>query len=256
MWRRLLLVSTLAGCSLLTNLDTLATDTSDASTDVATDAGTDSPGPDGGDGGKCSPPAFCDDFDQGALGARWSGVQTSSFAALSLSNDAVSPPNAFSAVISAGSPASDRVAMLTEQFPTIKSLDCTFEMQILQTSTTERINFFSVYVNNPSFSGYQFNVFINPDGTSLLEEWAVYPDGGSFITGQPFGKLAQKTWLHMEVIVDYTASARVFADGSPLAAIKMVTQTPVSEMFMFGVHDNGTGAWSVLFDDLVCMPTF
>lgn len=74
------------------------TASSDASTDgVGMDGGVDTTMPDAAPeaGALCTPGpgVFCDDFDQGALGGRWTS-RSEMRGALSLVNDAVSPPNA------------------------------------------------------------------------------------------------------------------------------------------------------------------
>jgi hypothetical protein len=199
------------------------------------------------DASLCVSPCFEDNFDSGPLGARWSGFATTQDGTLSLGTNAVSQPNALHATIAASGSAIDRQALLREAIPAMRSIQCSFDLYVAQEATTERSRFLSLFVNNAIWSGYELNAWIQSDGTTLLEEWGICADGTcNFITGNPGAPLgATPRWVHIDFQADYAGSARLYADGNPIAAIALYPQTPSGESFFVGVRSNGTGAWDL-----------
>jgi hypothetical protein len=143
------------GCSLLIDLsDTTGGRGSDAAPDVVADAGegTDGlassdagngngdAGVDADEGGSAHPPGtwcatdapslwFCDDFDDGALGARWTGatLQVAGSATLSTTNRS-SAPNGFDIGCPALTPSTFLTEALTESIPAASKVTLAFDL--------------------------------------------------------------------------------------------------------------------------------
>jgi len=221
--------------------------------DDQADGGVDAPG----DAPACDPPSFCDDFDHGPLGATWSGFNTSADGVLALESTNVrSPPYALSVTLNEPADASvGRQAMLNKSFPQARAVSCSVALYLEQTGA-ETATVMSIFVDNPFWSGYQFNVLILADRTSQLVEWGDFADGSAgpyvYVSGAP---IPLQQWVHAVVTIDYSGSASLYVNGSPFVKLQTYPQTPKSETFYLGLGAGGSGAWSAFFDDVVCTPT-
>jgi hypothetical protein len=246
-----LVVAFLEACSLLVDLDALG-GADAAGGEGGSDAGGDVGGDASGDAGvSCVAPDFCDDFDQGALGAKWTNASVAGGQIALDTTAPVSPPNAFLATLDPSDGGSDRTALLVEDFPAATEIDCTFEVNVRQEGDA-RMRFFSIFVTNPEFAAYEMNVWIDPASTPSFEEWFIAVDGGQAVNSHPLPAFSTGSWTKVEVDVVYGNTVRVLVDGVLAGSVGAVAQAPQAEQLYFGARSTGIAGWSVLLDDLAC----
>jgi hypothetical protein len=208
----------------------------------------------GGAPASCEPPDFCDDFDDGTLGATWSGA-TSDLGTLTLSTaTVVSPPNAFRASVEPLQTTMFRSAQLSKKFSDAQTLRCAFDFYLEAKTSGERAKIAQLLPLNPEFSGYNLNLWINADGGGEIEEWACFPPGcsNSFIHPAPFSPIPIGSWHRLVFTMSYGGSTTLTIDDALVASLDMYDQAPPETTFYIGAQSDGVGPFAFLFDNLVC----
>jgi len=212
----------------------------------------------GGAGGSkplCVPPQFCDDFDSGAIGSKWSGA-TSLSAELTLDTATyVSPPNGFRATLDAANPAQERTGYLNHKFAAAKKITCEFDFYQAVKTDGEDVRFVQILPDlTPPLTSYNFNLWMRGDGTGQIEEWACFDSTctDSFIHQAPFTGYAFQKWIHLVLELTYGGSAVLTIDGGLAASLALYDQAPPAETFFLGAQSTGVGPFSFVFDNVVC----
>jgi hypothetical protein len=251
-------------CGLFPDLSTLsadAGDAGDASNDSTVDAARDTGSDAGGDASADARPSpctathlFCDDFDQGALGAKWDSVHMTSGPLVLSTTNVVTPPNALEATASTSS---DTESMLTKHFPSANhthvELDA-FVVNPSDTSNTE-IDFVSFDISTPPSPYTYANLNLQRwQAAALLEQYAQTPDAGNASVDMPVAQTFN-TWTHVTLDIDFGAQTYALAlDGVPVTQVAFAPQLPQSAFdFSVGVaYTSGSSAeWNIFIDNVV-----
>ena len=198
-----------AGCSL--------TDLSDLSDGGPADVTTDkSSSPDGSVDAAASDGCghlFCDNFDDHALGGGWDDVAIP--ANLSLSDVAVSPPNALQA-FTAPAPSGNDDAFLVKSFPSAQHIELQADLRTLCDAVGE-IDIVAIFAQS-------FSLTVNSEGSSATGE-LIYTDadGGAHDLDKPLPPAAfvdgGLPYHRYRLVVDVpTGTYSVFVDGAQVLA--------------------------------------
>jgi hypothetical protein len=260
MLRRLVVLASVSACGLFPDLGPLSggdAGASDAAFDVTNDATNDAPPSDAGPDVKTSPCAakhtFCDDFDDGALGATWDYPNNGLGGTLSQSTNAVTPPYAFQAQVpgDAGHP----YAMLQKYLPASTHVHFECDLMIIGSQSAQmEVDYFD-FAFKPS--GYVYGDFnleqLNPGGT--VEQIArTTADAGNTYNDDNFAS-DFTTWKHIVVDIDYAKSTFTFiVDGTTVDAMSMKPPLASAQATLgVGITYVGglTAPWTVLVDNVV-----
>jgi hypothetical protein len=222
--RRTLLVAPLAvaagGCSLLIDLsDTTggsgAAAAPDASTRFDASAASDAARPAYPPGSWCAMNAqalfFCDDFDDGPLGARWTGatLQVSGAATLSTTNRS-SPPNGFDIQCPALTPSTFLLEVLTESIPAASKVTVAFDFDPIAFPADGHGGtlYLATLTQGP---GTPRNAIQFRAGTALADlQEQVITASGSIKSGTGMWESAtfvqEGAWTRVEMTLDFTTS--------------------------------------------------
>lgn len=262
MLRRLSLLAFVSACGLFPDVGSLSGDaggsdatndvttTSDATPDVTTDAPTDA-----GLDVKKSPCAqqhtFCDDFDDGSLGATWD-KPNSSGGTLSQTTNAISPPYAFQAQVSgSGHP----YALLEKYLPASQHVHYECDMIILgaQSSGME-VDYFDFGFAPAGYTYGNFNMERLDDAGDIEQISKANGADAEAYHDDSIGE-AFTSWKHLVIDIDFakdTFTASV--DGATIDAMTMTPPfTAASSTLSVGITYTGgiTTQWTVIIDNVV-----
>jgi hypothetical protein len=222
--RRTLLVAALGiaagGCSLLIDLsDTTGGEggaaAPDAGANVEASDAPDAARPAYPPGSWCATNApalfFCDDFDDGPLGARWTGttLQVSGAATLSTTNRS-SPPNGFDIQCPALTPSTFLLEVLTESIPAASKVTLAFDFDPIAFPADGQGGtlYLATFTQGP---GTPRNAIQFRAGTALADlQEQVITASGSIQSGTGMWESATfvqpGAWTRVEMTVDFTTS--------------------------------------------------
>jgi hypothetical protein len=154
---------------------------------------------------------FCDDFDDGSLGSRWTttSLQVAGAATLSSMN-APSPPNDFDLACPALMPSTFLLEVLTESIPSASKIALAFDIDPLMFAADGRGGplYLATLSQGPGTprSAIQFragNTLTDLQEQVILASGTIKTGTGQWASGTlaPAGM-----WTHVEMLVDFTAS--------------------------------------------------
>jgi hypothetical protein len=230
---------------------------SDATADVTTDAISDAGPTDAPLDVKKSPCAvqhtFCDDFDDGSLGATWDKTNNGAGGTLSQSTNAVSPPYAFQAQVPGG--AGQPYALLQKYLSAGQHVHYECDIIIIGAQSTKmELDYFDFAFKPSGYTTGNFNLErLNPGGAVEQISRATTADADTYNDDTIGEELT--SWKHLVVDIDFAKSTFTLAvDGATVDAMSM--KPPLaSAQSTLGVGITYTGglqsAWSVLIDNVV-----
>jgi hypothetical protein len=203
-----------------------------------------------------APCSFCDDFDKTALGASWTD-KNENRGALSLSNDALSPPNSLLAQLTggAGNQTGD-ISLRRDIATTEKRVRCEVDMKIVASlGTTGEIDLFEIFTYAADPKSYEVYI-AHSDDKWQIAEYGTYQDSGTIDRIQPLSTAPNGgSWVHVTFSTDGSTASIAF-DGVTAGTLGGLTNVTGTKMH-FGVglpyvsKDAPAGA-SVLFDNVAC----
>jgi len=247
------------GCSLLVDTEGLGgSPTPDASGDATGDrtaqaeSGADTSAPI--DAGKTCEATFCDDFDEGGIGARWTSKDIQNGGLLDLGTPAVSAPNALRTRFATSTAMTDRVALLERDLGMGTHLRCDFSMFLETRPSTSFVDLFRIRTTAPGVNEYNLFFGVNASTGATFREDLYLTDGGCGCPrkeANPPTLLASR-WVRVSVETDF-ATASLAYDGVVVSAGSFGGFAPGSNIFVA----LGTVAYQqqpsvVLFDDFSC----
>ncbi len=225
-------------------------DTSDATFDVGppSDAGLDV---------KTSPCAvkhtFCDDFDNGSLGATWDKTDNGGGGTLSQSANAVTPPYSFQAQVPGGG--GHPYALLQKVLNASQHVHYECDIMIIGSQASQmEVDYYDIAFVPTGYTYGNFNLErLNTGGTVEEIAHATTADADTYNDDSISEELT--TWKHIVVDIDYTKSTFTLSvDGATIDAMSM--KPPLaSAQSTLGVGITYTGGlsatWTVLIDNVV-----
>jgi hypothetical protein len=262
-------VSAAAACSLLVDTNGLS-GADDAGADAILAPPPPNPPPASADGAPDAPGArvcdatFCDDFDDGSLGARWTSVNVDNGAMLTLDDAGLSPPFALGVHLPTRATTSpSRAAQLVKRFsPFPQKLLCTAQI-FVQGGVTSGEGY-GLFIARPSPNGgpWSFEVKIHPTNTIQSEEAYALPDGGKTLQTTKLSTIAVGAWVALAIELDWPTQAIVTVAGSsstiPFASGPESTDEGGATALDVGLGEDSDGdlpAFDALFDDFACTLT-
>jgi hypothetical protein len=271
MLRRLVLLASVSACGLFPDLGSLSGDAGgndaapdvttqkDATPDVTNDTTTTDVTPPG-DAGldvKTSPctvkHTFCDDFDDGSIGAAWDKVANGVGGTVSQSTNAVSPPFAFQAQVPAGP--GHPYAALEKDFPAAQHIHFEFDMIIIGSQATDiEIDYFDFSFQPSGYIYGDFNLERrNPGGTSEEGSQTTLDASTKYNDDDLTEELT--SWKHVVIDLDFGKSTyTVVVDGTTIDAMSM-NPPLASAQGTFSIGATYTGAltsqWTIITDNVV-----
>jgi hypothetical protein len=204
----------------------------------------------------CPDGAFCDDFDDGPLGLRWTSPEIVRGRLERGSASYVSAPYALRATLDPPDGSAHRLAVLLREFAGVTGLRCSVDLYVEERGTSSRARPLYIVVRNPALLSYELNFWIYPDGTAGLEEWGQRADQTYFYSEVPRFPLPNGTWVRLEIRIDYAGTVHLIVDGVVRAKLDIEPQTPEAVRTRIGIREeDGLGVWTTLFDNVVCVPT-
>jgi len=192
---------------------------------------------------------FCDDFDTGALGAKWDSTDVES-GPMMLATTAVSPPYSLEAQTSS----SGETTALVKHFDAANHTHVEFDA-LVQTpgnvSNTEVDLFSMVFDDAPAPYNFAVVDFQRWEGESQIEEYVEAPDGGSAGQDLPFTEIFA-SWHHVALDFDFTQQSFTAAvDGVVVQAMSLDPTIPETGYSVsLGVaYVNDKDGWSVFIDN-------
>jgi len=260
----------LVGCALITELDGLddgTLPTADGGVDgrVAevppdTDART---ATDGGAADSDGCAGFCDDFDDGALGARWSRVAVSGGSIETDTTTFRSAPRALRSRVNAGVREVPRLAVLELSIdPLAASVRCAFSVRLrrdVDATETGWLDVFRIVGEAPQVSRYELNFGTRQRRQSGVRLDIVYADGG--IEGPRTNReilqpLRVDTWTDVVLETDFRSVSLTFDGGSVLSGPFDFGFRPTTARVALGARNYASQEADVVFDDLRCSFTY
>jgi hypothetical protein len=201
---------------------------------------------------------FCDDFDDGPLGARWV-KQEADGGELALSPGHVSPPHALRATLRAADAGARRTALLSARLGNARRIDCSFMFlgESLPPSGAGRdMDVIRIAVEHPAYVRYSVQLSIAEASSRLREDVhrtdrleCDCPLGRIDIAERPAG------WTPVHLSADFRAVKVWF--GTKLVGQEDLSGPPDGGdvTVYLGATTNDPGGGSVLFDDFSCTVT-
>jgi hypothetical protein len=223
-----------------------AVDAADASDDAASPS----------DAARTCDATFCDDFDDGPLGATWTKTNLAGGGTLDLATPAQSLPNALRARFYGVSSPDDRYAMLEKDLGMGKAVRCDFAMQVTKRPNKDIDDVFRIRTRGPGLNDYLLWFVVSTAGGALADDIA-YPDGGCACPQRydAFPNLPQGTWVHVTVETDFSR-ATVKIDGQTVVDDTFGPLVPTEPIVVgLGGRAFSSITGDVLFDDFSCTIT-
>lgn len=216
----------------------------DASMDVVADL----------DGGKCPDGAFCDDFDEGELGARWSNIAHQGARRMALDPTApLSPPNVFRVEIPGDAGPRLVEGMLELDLPVPKELRCSFAVRNERALGSSRnVDLFHLRLEAPGYEAYTLKL----GGTSGfgLREDIDLADGGCacprYQSGERF-QLEPGVWKRIVLGTNFT-TVTLWVEGDVVAKEDLTTVAPSRVTVRLGLTTRTPTDADMSFDDFMC----
>jgi len=189
--------------------------------------------------------SFCDDFDDGGLGARWDQV-IGDAGWLSLDAPALSPPRS----LAAGSDGGVGFEFLEKFLTPTQRLHCTFQLMV-DTMPTDYVDIFTIDHPGSTFVSSDTIFYIGQPGAAMRED--VYElDGGCacpFVesTSTPF---ATGFWAPVDILYDFQTVTWSINGIQQQNAVRATT--PRTLAISLGIRVDGAQSVSYHVDDLVC----
>jgi hypothetical protein len=260
-------VATIAAGCLLPEIGDFSGGSPDASTVLGNDASPKDTGADApivvADAGACPDGSFCDDFDDGPLGAKWTTKQEQDIE-LTLVDAGLSPPNALQLRFLPRTKAA-RQGFLSKAFPvtTAAHVVCSVQIKPIVRTTTSGQDYQVLLVQTAASASQWASVYVKltPTATDVLED---HPgaDGGvaSSVKGIPTtgGGVATGAWSRLELDVDFAKkSAKLTVIGTATTSLTIPNlqppANPSSITILLGEDgDSDDEPSTTLLDDLVC----
>jgi hypothetical protein len=259
-----LMASTLyaVGCSLFVDASGLAGDplvdasTIDAAGDrPTTESGLDTSAP--ADAGKICDATFCDDFEDGPLGARWTSVEITNggIAELTMPDDAGS--KAFRARFSGGSASGDRSAVLERDLGKGSHLRCDFSMFVAARPNEIFVDALRIRTTVPGVDPYHLLFGVNAGAGGTFREDFFYTEGGCdcpLHDGNP-PTFPDSQWVRVTFETNFM-TASIAYDGQVVSAGKFFGFTPATNVFVaLGSIAYKPETSDMRFDDFSCTMT-
>lgn len=239
--------------------------TGDAPTklDGGGDALSDAPATDGS-ASFCPDGSFCDDFDNGALGAKWTSTLLAD-GVLALETGGVSAPNLLRASL-VPPVGTERRAGLSKTFNVAsgpKRVVCAVSAKVVTRPTTpgEDVQLLEVYEKGTTYD--DLYVKIQAGGTYLLEEFNA-PDGGAASASKSLstasGGIAVGVWTRLTLDVNFATKAATLTiapSGGSTSTITMPAITPGVSVKSYELNlaepaDHETDPSTIQYDDFRC----
>ncbi len=248
-----------AGCLLPELGDFAGSGSGSSDAAVTNDAGP--PGSDAGapDARSCPDGSFCDDFDDGPVGAKW-GTKQEIDGLLSLVDAGVSKPNALQMEFLPPT-TTERRAYLAKSFSLTAHTHvvCSVRVNPLVRTTGSGQDYQLLLLSERGTGYGSVYVKLTPTATDLIEE---HPgDGGAarnlkFLTTAT-GGIATGSWSTLVLDVSYTnAIATLTVTGTTTTSITIPLVPPAKptaiDVSLGDDGDTDTDVSRTLFDDLVC----
>jgi hypothetical protein len=251
----------LAGCSVLVDTSGLAGGDAPSAPDGSTEGG--GPPPpvtDGGAEASLAPPdtatfdcgtpnVFCDDFDQGALGARWDDIERT-HGDVALAQEALSPPNALRAAVTPGTNTGD--AALVKRFsPAPSAVHCELDFNL---DSPVPVDIFQIRTLVGGRARYHYVGYRTNDWA--IGEWIPASGGQPEINrSNAIAPLALKRWARLVVDLNDT-NITATLDGQPLGSIGIDAAGGTRRDVAIGLPDvPKSDSATALVDNVRCVVT-
>ena len=198
-----------------------------------------------------SPHTFCDDFDDGSLGATWDKTVNTG-GSLSQSKNAISPPYSLQATAQAGG----AYVLLQKFLPSANHIH--YECDLMLAPGTDdggfEVDYFDLASKPTGYVSADLNLErLNSAGD--IEEFGHLStmDAGTYKDD----KIAEQfgTWKHLTVDIDYTKGSLAMAvDGTTIDTMAMVPQLPAAQATLsVGItYTSGIkSVWTLYVDNVV-----
>ncbi|MBX3210029.1 MAG: hypothetical protein KF764_33675 [Labilithrix sp.] len=213
---------------------------------------------DAGDAGEdaapsCATATFCDDFDDGPLGAKWTTVDAV-FGELTLVDGGVSPPNALRIDLYARDAGIARRAHLARDFTFPRQLHCSMHVSVPVLASDTDVELLTFTANSGSLSAYTF--FLKATRAELTAHEQLKETSSSSTTRKdiPLENVPRGRWIHVGVDVDFPAGKLTLdLDGRPVSgALTPQTNAPLLEVSLGEPDDSDPSPATILYDDFWC----
>ena len=198
----------------------------------------------------------CDDFDDTALGAKWSSV-TIQTGTLGIDNTAsFSPPNSLLITLPDNPDGLTRYNKLDEDIGDLKAVDCELEIRLDATDDTSTYDVrpFAFALNPPGYNNYDVHVNMARDQFSFEQNTDNGMDGGSLGKTENFSPVTIGQWQHMRIATDFQ-TIQIYVDGSKVydqPLLSPITSTSSGEIVVGQGYDTEPPSWVYRIDDVLC----
>jgi hypothetical protein len=204
-----------------------------------------------GPGAGCAA-TFCDDFDNGELGAKWSDAGVTTGAEIMLVDAGLSAPFAFRAASPGG--IANTEALLAKFVGSRRALRCELDLQLVSPPPTGEIDYISFVSHTTEVPLYRvyFAIF---DGTWNVAEFARAADGTRLLDrAKDMPAPPIDRWTHVLFETDGNEASISF-DGVKVATLTALSQIrPEGREIHIGITfaSSATTASSALYDNIAC----
>ena len=222
------------------------------------DAGSDATTKGESGGASCSGHAFCDDFESGPVGSRWSAGAGAQLATWSLETDhSVSPTHAARVTIADG--AQGALAILdTTIGPATNGVRCTWQLLVEQGAPASALGngLANLKLTGPSGAPVSSDLFMMTlvQGQVWMGENLSFADGGNTaVVHKNTGGPTVGTWTTMLIDVDMKAQMVTLGVGNDVETYPGTPPSSATQMELaVQFASTSQSAWMVDFDDVVC----
>jgi hypothetical protein len=183
--------------------------------DGSADGGADALGNDAGEAGPCAAAHFfCDDFDDGGLGARWDTVRVDPESVLELATDAsVSAPRSLHVKIPVTSaPLTAALDLDRPVVPAHRAVTLRFALK-MDTYGHPTAQVFLIHVRTTTKDDYEL-AYITEEIGAIITEYGTFADGGGVFNQYQFPSTPLAQWSQVEMSFTFVAA------GSPNLVVK------------------------------------
>jgi hypothetical protein len=205
-----------------------------------------------------TPHEVCDDFDDGVLGARWSGQSVAGGGVLAFASDAgLSPPNALRSTLARTPPDGGfAAASLYKDIARAASVvDCELDIQVLAGGGFQALDVSFANAAGDTVCGIAANVADTSDGAHLRE----YRFAGTTYTllhEYPLPALAARVWHHASLAAtitgENTGTVKLVIDGTSLVDTSLSPKEAPSRLRLTLSENYTSTPFDALFDDVYC----
>ena len=198
----------------------------------------------------------CDDFDDTALGAKWSKV-TIQNGTLGIDNSAsFSPPNSLLITLPDNPGGLTRYNKLDEDIGNLKSVDCELEIRLDATDDTGGYDVrpFAFALYPPGFNNYDIHVNMARAEFSFEQNTDNGMDGGNLSRTDNFAPVTIGQWQRMRVATDFQ-TVQIYIDGAKVydqALLSPISSTSSGAIEVGQGYDTEPPSWTYRIDDVLC----